>query len=133
LHTQSHPDDMHELNHTLFFTSEERFTKQKSHSLIFPFLVRFPNKSWDFEAFSRQQANSKQRQYKTEHFMAMQIHVAVVWIMKPWSDVVGYRRFGGPCCLHIPHHDMVWQPRGSRHGRQYSCNRTQQNRRENNL
>jgi len=25
----------------------------------------------------------------------------VFWIMTPCSDVVGYRRFGGPCCLHL--------------------------------
>jgi hypothetical protein len=25
----------------------------------------------------------------------------VFWIMTPCSVVVGYQRFGGPCCLHL--------------------------------
>jgi len=31
----------------------------------------------------------------------MKIQVAVFWVMTPCSDVVGYRRFGGPCCLRL--------------------------------
>jgi hypothetical protein len=27
--------------------------------------------------------------------------VAVFWVVTPCSDVVGYQRFGGPCCLHV--------------------------------
>jgi len=27
--------------------------------------------------------------------------IAVLWIVTPCSDVVGYRRFGGPCRLHF--------------------------------
>jgi hypothetical protein len=34
--------------------------------------------------------------------MAVKIQVAVFWIVTPCSDVVGYRRFGEPCCLHHP-------------------------------
>jgi len=39
--------------------------------------------------------------------------VAVFSVVTPCTDVVGYRRFGGPCCLHLqgesgnstlPHH-----------------------------
>jgi hypothetical protein len=33
--------------------------------------------------------------------MAMMIQVVVFWVMTPCSDVVGYQRFGGPCCLHL--------------------------------
>jgi hypothetical protein len=32
---------------------------------------------------------------------AVKIHVGVFWVMTPCSYVVGYQRFGGPCCLHV--------------------------------
>jgi len=38
---------------------------------------------------------------RLEIFTAMEIHVTVFWITTPRSYVVGYRRFGGPCCLHL--------------------------------
>jgi len=31
----------------------------------------------------------------------MKIQVAFFWVMTPCSDVAGYQRFGGPCCLHF--------------------------------
>jgi hypothetical protein len=34
-------------------------------------------------------------------FTAMRIHVAVLCIMTPCNDVVGYQHLGGPCCLHL--------------------------------
>jgi len=35
-----------------------------------------------------------------EVFMAVKIEVAVYWVLvTPRSDVVGYQRFGAPCCL----------------------------------
>jgi len=30
----------------------------------------------------------------------MKVHVMVFWVVTPCSDVVGFQRFGGPCCLH---------------------------------
>jgi hypothetical protein len=38
------------------------------------------------------------------------IPVVVFWIMTPYSEVVGYKHFGGPCCFHLQgiipeHHD----------------------------
>jgi hypothetical protein len=33
-------------------------------------------------------------------FMAV-IQVEVFWVVTPCSVVVGYQRFGGPCCLHL--------------------------------
>jgi len=33
--------------------------------------------------------------------MAMKIQVVVMWVVTPCNDVVGYRRFGGPCCFHL--------------------------------
>jgi hypothetical protein len=30
-------------------------------------------------------------------FTTMKIQVVVLWVVKPCSDVVRYRRFGGPC------------------------------------
>jgi hypothetical protein len=29
------------------------------------------------------------------------IWVEVFWDVTPWSDVIGYQHFGGPCCLHL--------------------------------
>jgi len=34
-------------------------------------------------------------------FMAVKIQVEVFWVVMPCSVVVGHRRFGGPCCLHL--------------------------------
>jgi hypothetical protein len=31
----------------------------------------------------------------------MIVHVMVLWVLIPCSDVVGYQRFGGPFCLHL--------------------------------
>jgi len=28
-------------------------------------------------------------------------HVEVFWVVTPYRVVVGYQRFGGPCCLHL--------------------------------
>jgi hypothetical protein len=36
-----------------------------------------------------------------ETFTAVMFQVEVFWIVTPCSVVVGYRRFGGPCCLHL--------------------------------
>jgi hypothetical protein len=33
--------------------------------------------------------------------MMVKIHVEVLWVVKPCSVVVGYKRFTGPCCLHL--------------------------------
>jgi len=31
----------------------------------------------------------------------IEVHVAVFWVVTPCSDVVGYQRFGRPCCIHL--------------------------------
>jgi hypothetical protein len=31
----------------------------------------------------------------------MKVHVEVFWIVKSCSYVIGYQRFGSPCCLHL--------------------------------
>jgi len=31
----------------------------------------------------------------------MKTQVAVFWVMTPCNVALGYRRFGGPCCLHF--------------------------------
>jgi hypothetical protein len=31
----------------------------------------------------------------------------VFWVVTPCSDLVGYRGFGGPCCLHV-HGEVKW-------------------------
>jgi hypothetical protein len=33
--------------------------------------------------------------------MAEKIHVMVLLVITLYSDVEGYQRFGGPCCLHL--------------------------------
>jgi len=30
----------------------------------------------------------------------MKIHVVVFWVETPHSDMIRYKRFGRPCCLH---------------------------------
>jgi len=49
--------------------------------------------------------NSNNQPYSVarfEVFMAVKIQVEVVWVVTPCSVMVGYRRFGGPWCLHPP-------------------------------
>jgi hypothetical protein len=36
-----------------------------------------------------------------EVFTAVMFQVDVFWVMTLCSVVVGYQRFGGPCCLHL--------------------------------
>jgi hypothetical protein len=36
-----------------------------------------------------------------EAFTAVMLLVGVFWVMTQCSVVVGYQRFGGPCCLHL--------------------------------
>jgi len=33
--------------------------------------------------------------------MGFEVLAAVFWVVAPCSVVVRYRRFGGPCCLHL--------------------------------
>jgi hypothetical protein len=42
---------------------------------------------------------------RPELFTAMKIQVAVFWVVTPCNDVVGYQRFGEPCCLRL-HRDL---------------------------
>jgi hypothetical protein len=37
---------------------------------------------------------------RLEIFTVMKTHV-VFWVVTPYSDVVGYQYFRGPCCLHL--------------------------------
>jgi len=39
---------------------------------------------------------------------AIMIHVVVFQFVIPCSDVVGYRRFGGPCCFHL-RTQILWE------------------------
>jgi hypothetical protein len=34
-------------------------------------------------------------------FLVMKIQVVVFWVLTPFSVAIGYRRFGGPSCLHV--------------------------------
>jgi hypothetical protein len=36
-----------------------------------------------------------------EVFTVMKMQVVVFCVVRPCSVVVGYQRFGGPCCLHL--------------------------------
>jgi len=51
-----------------------------------------------------------------ENFTALMFEVEVLWVVTPCS-VVGYRRFGGPCCLHLylDGHLERWYPTTTLH------------------
>jgi len=36
-----------------------------------------------------------------KHTKKSVFQVAVFWVVTPCSHVLGYQRFGGPCCLHL--------------------------------
>jgi hypothetical protein len=36
-----------------------------------------------------------------EIFTAMKIQIVIFWVVTPCSNMVGYQRFGGPCCFHL--------------------------------
>jgi hypothetical protein len=40
-------------------------------------------------------------------------HVEVFWVLTPCSVVLGYRRFRGPCCLHLQSSPWRWRQHGS--------------------
>jgi len=50
-----------------------------------------------------------------EAFTLVKIQVEIFRVVTPWTwtIVVGYQRFGGPCCLHI-HQNTTWRhsPKG---------------------
>jgi len=41
-----------------------------------------------------------------EVFTAVKIQVEFFWVVMPYSAVVEYQRFRGPCCLHLQ--DEEW-------------------------
>jgi hypothetical protein len=43
----------------------------------------------------------KVRKARFEVFTAVKMQVEVFWVVTSRSVVVGYQRFGGPCCLHL--------------------------------
>jgi hypothetical protein len=80
--------------------------------------------SWVTVSFSRTkkiQPNSDTGESKTingnyarfEVFTAIKIEVMVFWVLMPCSVVVGYQRFGAPCCLHL--HCITTRYRNSEH------------------
>jgi len=36
------------------------------------------------------------------------VKIRVFWIVTPCNDVVGYQRFGGPCCNHAANSNTTW-------------------------
>jgi hypothetical protein len=42
---------------------------------------------------------------RLEIFTAMKVQVKEICVVMPCSDVGGYQRFGGPCCLHLQGED----------------------------
>jgi hypothetical protein len=38
---------------------------------------------------------------RSEVFTAIKTQIVVFWILTPCSDLIGYRRFGGLCYLHL--------------------------------
>jgi hypothetical protein len=45
-----------------------------------------------------------------------EIHVEVFWVVTPCCVAIGYRRFGGPCCLHLSHWSIKYFAHVSRAG-----------------
>jgi hypothetical protein len=44
------------------------------------------------------------------YFMAVKIEFVVFWVVAPFSVVVGYQCFRGPCCLHLVLQNVGIQP-----------------------
>jgi hypothetical protein len=42
--------------------------------------------------------------------MAVMFQVEAFWVVTPCSVVVGYKRFGGPRCLHLQGEVKRWYP-----------------------
>jgi hypothetical protein len=40
----------------------------------------------------------------------LMMQVEVFWVVTPYSVVVGYQRFRGPCCLHLQGEVKWWRP-----------------------
>jgi len=40
-------------------------------------------------------------------FKAVMFQVEVLWAVLPYCVMVGYQRFGGPCCLHLQGEDSI--------------------------
>jgi hypothetical protein len=60
-------------------------------------VVRSDNSNGENVSVSRR----KDHLMHDEVFMAVKIRVGVFWVVMPHRVLVGYQRFGGPCCLHI--------------------------------
>jgi len=47
----------------------------------------------------------------------VKIQVQIFWVVTPCSVAVGYRRCGGPCCLHLSwRHDITTQKTSTTRG-----------------
>jgi hypothetical protein len=55
-----------------------------------------------------------------EVFTVVMIQIEVFWVVTPYSDVVGYRRFGRLCCLH---HHFIPEDRDTKPVLMISANR----------
>jgi hypothetical protein len=54
-----------------------------------------------YQRFEGPYAASILRVKRFEAFIALKIQVEVFWAVTPCSVVIGYQRFGGPCCIHL--------------------------------
>jgi len=54
---------------------------------------------------------------KVDWRVTVDMEVDVFWVLTPCSVVLGYQRFGGPCCLHlqrtsetlVSYHNIIWR------------------------
>jgi len=51
-----------------------------------------------------------------ETSMEVMFQVEVFWVVTPCSEVVGYQRFRGPCCIHLQGEVKRWYPTITLHG-----------------
>jgi hypothetical protein len=71
------------------------------HFIYFPAFICFHIvKPLAFQGFLTS-GKKKKVTWKFEAFMTVKIQFKVLWVVTPYSVVVGYQCFRGPCCLHL--------------------------------
>jgi hypothetical protein len=52
--------------------------------------------------------NIKLNRARYDVFTAVKIEVEFFWLVTLCNVVLGYQRFGGPCCLHLQGEEVAW-------------------------
>jgi hypothetical protein len=75
-------------------------SRYTAHFLIFLYLVHWGG--FNVEQISRYKLWKPSLEKRFNFFVVVKIESMVFWVVAPWSAVVGYQHFGGPCYLHVP-------------------------------